>query len=188
LKVPTPVGHAVAGLAVGWVVERLSGDRPGQSPEDGDSRWWRRALPLVCAVVAFVPDLDIVLGAHRGASHSAAGVIAAGLAGAAIAVVRRWPIARTSIACALALASHVVLDWLGRDSSIPIGIPALWPFSTHYFYSGLDVFWDVSRRYWIPREFILGNLEALARELVVLGPMAALAFWFRFGDARLKPR
>jgi hypothetical protein len=178
----------VAGLAVGWVAERLGGEPPGEGSHESGSRWWRRGLPLTCAVVAFVPDLDIVLGVHRGASHSAAGVVVAGVAGAAIAAALRWPVLRTGVACALALASHVALDWLGHDTSIPIGIPALWPFSSRYFYSGLDLFWDVSRRYWIPREFIFGNLEALARELVVLGPFVALAFWFRFGGANLKRR
>jgi membrane-bound metal-dependent hydrolase YbcI (DUF457 family) len=174
--VPTPIGHAAAGLAVGWVTEALTIPRASQPL----ARLWPAGLPLACAVVAFAPDLDIVLGVHRGASHSVAGVVGAGVAGAALAAVAGWPRVRTAVACGLALASHIALDWLGHDSSVPIGIPALWPLSDHYFYSGIDLFADVSRRYWIPREFILGNLETLAREIVVMAPLVALAFWFRF--------
>ena len=34
--------------------------------------------------------------------------------------------------------------------------------------SGLDIFGEVSRRYWLLNEFILGNLRAVSWELVVL--------------------
>ena len=50
---------------------------------------------------------------------------------------------------------------------------ALWPISSSYYYSGLDVFADISRRYWKPEEFILKNAVSIAREIVILGPMLA---------------
>ena len=54
---------------------------------------------------------------------------------------------------------------------------ALWPLSAAYFYSGIDLFADISRRYWKPEEFILKNAVSIAREIAILGPVAALAWW-----------
>jgi hypothetical protein len=56
---------------------------------------------------------------------------------------------------------------------------ALWPVSTAYFYSGIDLFADISRRYWRPEEFILKNAASVAREFLILAPPAALAWWAR---------
>ena len=78
---------------------------------------------------------------------------------------------RTACASAIAYASHTLLDWLGTDSSPPIGIMALWPFSRGYYESSWHVFLAISRRYWLP-EFWTFNLYALARELLILVPIA----------------
>jgi hypothetical protein len=61
---------------------------------------------------------------------------------------------------------------------------ALWPLSTAYFYSGIDLFAEVSRRYWKPDEFIVRNAWSVARELLILGPVAVGAFWFRLRMGR----
>ena len=73
----------------------------------------------------------------------------------------------------MAYASHTLLDWLGTDSSPPIGIMALWPFSHRYFESSWHIFMAISRRYWLP-EFWIFNTLALARELAILLPLAFL--------------
>ena len=70
-----------------------------------------------------------------------------------------------------------MLDWLGKDTAPPFGLPALWPFSSRYYISGADLFMEISRRYWKPDEFIIGNLKAGGWELLVLGPIAALAWY-----------
>jgi hypothetical protein len=77
-----------------------------------------------------------------------------------------------AVAVAAAAASHTLLDWLGNDTSPPIGIMALWPFSRHYFQSDLRLFEAISRRYWLPEQFIWGNLRAVLREVLILGPIA----------------
>ena len=88
--------------------------------------------------------------------------------------------ARLACAIAIAYASHTLLDWLGTDSSPPIGIMALWPFSRGYYESTWHVFMAISRRYWLP-EFWTFNLYALGaraadpradRRWSVLGPCA----------------
>ena len=75
-------------------------------------------------------------------------------------------------------ASHTLLDWLGTDSTAPIGIMALWPFSREYYESSLHIFHAISRRYWL-QEFWTFNLFALLRELLILGPITVLAGYAR---------
>ncbi len=183
--VPSPIGHALAGIAAGWFVQ------PGGSPSGarrlGFSRRDVRLLALF-AVAGAAPDLDLLVGAHSGPTH---GVGAAALAGAltfGLFALRSGAGARgqspavggrgqtpwrLAAAVAAAYATHILLDWLGTDTSAPIGIMALWPFSHHYYESSAHVFMAISRRYWLP-EFWTWNLLALGRELLILVPIAAL--------------
>jgi inner membrane protein len=130
----------------------------------------RHAAALVAAI-AVAPDLDLLVGTHRGASHS---VGAALIAGAAAWIVLRSP--RWAAAAALAWGSHVLLDWLSNDTRPPIGIRALWPVSREYYKSAIEIFPPVSRRYWEAR-FWVYNLRAVAAELILLGPVAAVVAW-----------
>lgn len=166
---PSPLAHGLAAVTTGWLVD---------PPPRGDrTAAWKRAALFAAAGVA--PDLDLIVGAHSGPTH--------GLGAAAIAGVVAWLCLRglgwrggatTACAVALAYASHTLLDWLGADSSPPIGIMALWPFSRDYYESHLHVFMAISRRYWLTG-FWASNARALARELAILLPLAALAFFAR---------
>ena len=166
---PSPLAHALAAVAAGWMVD---------PPPRGDrTSAWKRVALFAAAGVA--PDLDLIVGAHSGPTH--------GLGAAAIAGVVAWLCLRgiawrrggtTACAVALAYASHTLLDWLGTDSSPPIGIMALWPVSRDYYESHLHVFRAISRRYWLP-EFWASNARALAGELAILLPLAALVFFAR---------
>jgi len=133
-------------------------------------------LVLACAALALAPDLDILLASHRTGTHSLAAAALAALACGAIARTAGAPGVTTGLTCGLVVASHSILDWLGRDSNTPRGVMALWPASAAYFYSGVDLFADVSRRYWKPDEFIVKNAVSVAREMAILGPIAALAW------------
>jgi hypothetical protein len=131
---------------------------------------------LLFGAVAVAPDLDLLVGAHSTYTHSIGAVIVVTLV--TLAMTRgRWP--RIALGIAAAWSSHILLDWLGSDTSPPIGIMALWPFSDGYYQSSLLVFDAISRRYWLPQEFIWGNLRAALKELLILGPIAWLAFWRR---------
>jgi membrane-bound metal-dependent hydrolase YbcI (DUF457 family) len=136
-------------------------------------------LVLACAALALAPDFDILLASHRTFTHSLAAVAVAAVACGAIARALGAPGLATGLTCGLAVAGHAFLDWLGHDGTPPIGLMALWPFSTSFYYSGVDLFVDVSRRYWKPEEFILKNAVSVARELIILGPVAVVAFWLR---------
>jgi membrane-bound metal-dependent hydrolase YbcI (DUF457 family) len=131
-----------------------------------------------CALAAAVADVDLLLPlAHRGPTHSVAAAIIAFAAAVFVLRGRKWRADRVRLASAIGLAvlSHVLLDWLGEDSSSPRGVMALWPVSTGYYISNLDVFAAVDRRYWLPG-FWRRNAAAFARELAILVPLAWLAF------------
>jgi membrane-bound metal-dependent hydrolase YbcI (DUF457 family) len=162
---PSPVGHALGGIAAGWLVENLRGARAG---------------PAITTMAAFagagmLPDVDLVFGVHRGPTHSLSAALIAGLA--VFALTRRVVFAA---AFAAAYASHTLLDWMGHDTTPPIGMTALWPFDRSYHQSRLHLFDAVSRRYWLPG-FWAHNFAALARELAVLVPVVAIiGLWRSF--------
>jgi inner membrane protein len=167
---PSPIGHALAGIAAGWMVQ-------GAPPVSARSDWWRDGL--LFGTLGVLPDADLLVGAHSGPTH---GVGTALLVGAVAFAV--WPAGgpsrlRAAAACLLAYGSHILLDWLGTDSSAPIGIMALWPLSRDYFDSGLHVFMAVSRRYWQGEAFWRQNLAAVSRELLILIPVVAVVTIFR---------
>lgn len=169
---PSPVGHVLAGLATAWIGRR----GPASRPRD----LWS-PLAIACALVAAAPDLDLVIGDHRGWSHSVGASIIVGVAAALFAAWRELPAWRTGTLVGTAFATHVLFDWLGKDTSVPGGVMALWPFVTSYYRSGLDLFPEISRRYWRPEEFVFGNLRSIVVEVAILGPIAAVVGWRRVG-------
>jgi inner membrane protein len=182
---PSPIGHALAGITVGMLCapalrRRSAPDPVSRPPHPGDAaphRFARRrvvsasALPAACAAIALVPDLDLLFGTHSTYTHSLGAVV---LAYFVARVPARQPPA-VALALALAWATHLLLDWLGSDTSAPIGIMALWPFTTEHYQSSLYVFDAISRRYWMGQTFVLQNLKAVTRELLILGPIVWLA-------------
>lgn len=170
---PSPVGHALGGFAFGWLVARSN-----QLPR-----------PLVAAAVfaglGVVPDADLLVpGTHRIYSHSIAAAALVGLLAtiSLMATGTRFggpsDRVRLALAAAAAYGSHVLLDWLGNDSSPPLGIRALWPFSDAFYESDLHLFPPVERRYWLPI-FWSRNTLAVSRELLVMSPLVVLALVVR---------
>jgi membrane-bound metal-dependent hydrolase YbcI (DUF457 family) len=158
---PSPVGHILAGLAVGSFANRRTD--------------WM--LPLVCGVAAALPDADFLFPIrHRGPSHSVLAAAVTAAATFAVLVIARVKRDRLRIAAAVGLAvlSHVLLDWLGKDSSTPRGVMALWPWTTTYYMSELNIFDAIDRRYWL-EGFWRRNTIALMRELVILLPIVWLS-------------
>jgi hypothetical protein len=169
---PSPIGHGLAGVAAGWIV----------GPSTPRGAVGRRVAVLMAAGAA--PDLDLLFGAHSGPTHGLGAAMVVGLA--AFAWLRLRGVrgaARIASAVAAAYASHTLLDWLGTDTSPPIGIMALWPVSREHYESRLHVFMAISRRYWLP-EFWTYNLRALARELLILVPIVWIAVAWRTGGRR----
>src|SRR6476469_6410573 len=168
---PSPVGHALAGIAAGWLV-----DRPGTV-----------ARTVIFALAGTAADIDLLFGSHSGPTHGLGAAMIAGTLVAVVSSVRLRADARRNAkekairlggAVMAAYASHTLLDWLGTDASPPIGIMALWPFSRDYYESSWHVFMAISRRYWLP-EFWTFNLSALVRELLILVPIALVVLTVR---------
>ncbi len=161
---PTPVGHALGALL-------LTAPLRGRSRLGGAA-----AIAVVAAAIA--PDLDLVISRHSAETHSVGAAALAVLATYLLLRTRGRP--RPAVWASLvgaAVLSHALLDWLGSDTSAPIGIMALWPFTRGYFESDAHLFMAVSRRYWL-EEFWVYNLSVLARELLLLGVPAAVAEWW----------
>jgi membrane-bound metal-dependent hydrolase YbcI (DUF457 family) len=146
---PSPIGHALGGVAIAWwAVPRRN-----------------RNAALLLAASALAPDLDLLVGNHRGISHSAGAAVLAG--GVAWMLSRR---AAWALAVALAWASHIALDWLSNDTRPPLGVMALWPVTAEYFKSSIEIFPPVSRR-WGDTRFWSHNLWAAFVEIALLGPL-----------------
>jgi inner membrane protein len=159
---PSPVGHALAGVAAGWMVQ-------GTPPFRARTIWIREAA--LFGSLAVLPDADLLVGAHSGPTHGVGAAILVGLV--AFVFWRGTPgvRARGALACTLAYGTHILLDWLGSDSSAPIGIMALWPLSREYYESSLHLFMAISRRYWHGWSFVRQNVTAVVREVLILGPI-----------------
>ena len=153
----------------------------------------RPAFGVLCAALGVLPDADLLVGLHSRYTHSVGAAAVVGLL-AALA----WPRWRRvvdphvpsrlvfALACAAAWASHILLDWLGSDTTPPVGIMALWPFTSSFYQSDLHWFSAISRRYWLPEFFAL-NLRAAWRELWLLGPLAVLIGWLRAREPAASP-
>src|SRR5689334_5388914 len=166
---PSPIGHSLAGLAVAWTADLVPGDRAWRTAPPTAS-WYRRAgngLTLACAILAAIPDADLLLRLHRTFSHSIGAVIVTGVAAALVAARLRLPIARVALMCAGAYGTHLVLDWLAVDRLPPYGLQALWPFSSAWLISGWDLFPQTERRRIFSAASMRINIAALAQELAI---------------------
>ncbi len=183
---PSPIGHALAGVAVAWSADLADGRRSS------------RRLVLVFAGLGMLPDADLLFpGAHRTATHSITAavltfIIAAvvtgevtGLRASRFGALARW---RTATVCGLAYASHLLLDWLGADYFPPFGIQLLWPFSDRWFMSNVDLFRQTARRDFLTPPIIRQNALAVAQEIAILAPILLVLWLVRVKTAaRLAP-
>ncbi len=167
----TPLGHALAGLAAGTAA---SGGRTILGP-------WQDLVFFT--VVALLPDLDFIPGLltgqnyHQGPSHS---LLAALLVAILCGLWGRtrghgWLLAWCGGVVCL---SHLAVDYLTLDKLPPYGLPLLWPFSPEHMTAKHAIFLDV-KRHSLTWAVIAHDLKAMAWELLLLGPLAALALWLR---------
>lgn len=142
---PSPVGHALGGLIVGELL----------TPS---------AL-LICALAGALPDIDFAWGGHSRETHSLGAALIAGLV---VLAWKRQP--RLALAVTLAWSTHVLFDWLGSDDTPPLGVMALWPVNSNFYFAHAYVFEAISRRYWLDN-FITHNTWAVIKEVLMLGPL-----------------
>lgn len=173
----------MGGLILGWLVSGDRAPRPtagGTDPNATRPGLATRLRAIVLhpwtigfAVLGALADIDFAFGIHSQQTHSLGAIALVSI------VATLWggrPDVRRGLACGLAYGSHVLLDWMGNDTTPPIGIMALWPLTDAYYQSTLYVFDAISRRYWLPN-FWTHNLAAVAREIAILAPVAAAVWW-----------
>lgn len=166
---PTPIGHALGGVVVGLLAGGPARSARSSSPAPVD-----RTFLFICAAAACLPDVDFLWGRHNMETHSVGFAVMVG------AVVFLWRRSlRLSVACAGAVISHVLFDWLGSEDSPPLGVMALWPLSSNFYFAHAYLFEAISRRYWLPN-FVPHNLLAVAREIAIVGSVVAALWWWRF--------
>jgi membrane-bound metal-dependent hydrolase YbcI (DUF457 family) len=173
--VPSPIGHVLGGVAAGWLVAGTAAapHHRRRDTQHGAPDWMREAT--LFGSIGAAPDLDLLFGAHSTYTHSLGAVV---LTAGAVLFWTRGPQPRVALACAAAVASHILLDWLGSDTTPPIGIMALWPLTREFYQSPFHVFMAISRRWWLPG-FYLQNGLAVLWELAILVPIVIVTRMFR---------
>ncbi len=155
----------MAALAVGWAVSGVPADR-----------WGILRQTAILVAIGMAPDLDLLIGRHSMETHS----LGAAIIVASVAAWQRWPLASSRltiwVVVALAWMSHPLLDALGSDTSVPIGVMAFWPLSDTHVQTGWEVFGPISRRYWRD-DFWSINLRSVSTEVIILTPLLCATLW-----------
>lgn len=173
---PSPVGHALGGLIVGLALS------PRPLGTLGTVGTLGTLGTVACAAV--LPDIDFLWGRHNMETHSVGAAVLAGLA--TLAWTRgRNP--RVALAVMLAWATHILFDWLGSDDTPPLGVMALWPLNSTFYFADAFVFDAISRRYWLPN-FVSHNVWAVIKETLILGPPFLLLTALRWRERRRSRR
>jgi membrane-bound metal-dependent hydrolase YbcI (DUF457 family) len=180
---PSPIGHALAGVAVAWGADLVPGNRAWRTAPPS-AAWYRRAgngLTVTCAALAAAPDLDLAVREyHRSVTHSVTAVAVVGLIAAFVAARRHRPVARVAAMCAGAWATHLLLDWLAVDRLYyPYGIQLFWPFDRRWFISRLDIFVGTERHNILGAAAIEQNAVAIGQELLLLLPIVVMLWLIR---------
>ena len=175
---PSPVGHALAGVAVAWGADLVPGRRAWRIAP-ADACWYRKAgdgLTVVCLALAAIPDADLLTSSHRTFSHSISSVVVVALVAAVAAAWAHRPVVRIAGMSGAAYASHLFLDWLGVDTTPPEGIQVFWPFAHAWFISGFDLFRATERENLFSAQAFWTNVLAVTQEIVLLAPVL-VALW-----------
>ncbi len=76
---PSPLGHALGGLAAGWLVAGPAGDRGRGAGPAGARLRDGRVRALAFAGLGMAADLDLLVGRHSQFTHSIGATIVVGL-------------------------------------------------------------------------------------------------------------
>jgi membrane-bound metal-dependent hydrolase YbcI (DUF457 family) len=103
-------------------------------------------------------------------------VVAAGVIARRASLTPIWQVA---LLCGLAYGSHPLLDWLGDDTKLPLGVQLLWPFSDTWYISQWRVFRATTLGGFFRPDTILSNIVAILQETALLAPIAMGAWMLR---------
>lgn len=168
---PTPVGHTLMGYIV-YTDRKMA-------------NWnltWRDLLIFI--LVANLPDIDYLPGFlmgkpnkfHHGMTHSISLAVLIGcILGLIYFMKERRNFVKYFFSFSMTYSSHLLLDFLGKDTSYPYGEQLFWPFSNIYFMSPIAIFSDVhkasSSKIFIQSLFNWNNLGTVVIEAIILLPI-----------------
>jgi inner membrane protein len=168
---PTPVAHSIAGAAISIAWSKKRPIEP--------------KIFIASLAAACLADIDFAIGfllgrnIHHYFTHSVGFTV---LFAAAVYLASRWlsRASPASDACLLGVSylSHVLLDMLSKDTRAPYGVELFWPFSGQFYISPILVFDDIWRGT-LAKLFGLHNWLAVLREIWIVGPAAALVFYWK---------
>jgi membrane-bound metal-dependent hydrolase YbcI (DUF457 family) len=176
--VPSPLAHGLAGAAV------YAALAPAGRPRRAGWPWGLAALAGMAADLDFVPGLLVLDPSryHHWVTHSVLAVavfvaLAAPLAGAL------GPPGRRVAILGLAYGSHLALDWLTVDRTVPRGIPLLWPLDDTFYISPVLLFTNLHHGASWDAFVNWHNVGAVLTEAGLLGLPVALFCARRVGRA-----
>jgi membrane-bound metal-dependent hydrolase YbcI (DUF457 family) len=178
---PSPIGHTLAGVLTAWIVDVIPGQRTWRAPAPAAS-WLDRAgdgLTILCAALAAAPDIDLLFAGHRTVTHSIGAVMLVGVVVGLMAARSGRPALRVALMCAAAYASHLLLDWMAVDQTVPRGLQAFWPLSHRWYISDWNLFRATERRRIFTGTVMQLNGATIAHELAILLPCVAVAWLIR---------
>ena len=173
---PLPVAHSLAGFTI------LQGQRLVFF-----QKLWQNVLLFV--VLANLADADFIPGFfvgnpnafHQLHSHSLGAAVLVGVLGAWYFGRKNQKYAAYFVVIALAYFSHVLLDYFNHDMRAPYGVMMWWPFSGEHFTAPQPIFFAVHKSSasgtFLQSLWHIRNWQALLRELLVMGPVALIAWW-----------
>jgi membrane-bound metal-dependent hydrolase YbcI (DUF457 family) len=164
---PTPVAHSLAGATIALLAN-------GRGPLD-------RKFLAASVVASCLPDIDFAIGflvgrnVHHYFTHSLGFAVL--FAGAAY-LLSRYRRGFHTLVLGASYLSHILLDLLSEDTAAPYGVQLLWPLSQEFYISPVLVFDDIWRGT-LAKLLGLHNWLAVVREILIVGPMAALVLTWR---------
>ncbi len=171
----TPVGHMIAGVAA-------SLGRQGLLPPIN----WKVILGVF--VLANLPDIDFLFGAvvgnpnrfHHGWTHSIAFAVLTGVTVGVIVQLQRKNGIKAGLWASGILGTHLVLDYISKDTRVPYGMPLFWPFSDAQYLSPVIILQDVHKASGNDAFFASlicwHNLVTIFIEVAVLSPLILLVY------------
>ena len=170
----TPIAHGLAGYTVLLVGEpRLAADFRSNLQAIGAGFVFGSMADadFLVAYYTKIPELQ-----HHFFSHSISFTLAIGVVTyLLLKVLIHSAVFRTALLLMAAYGSHLSLDYFTHDGSPPIGIPLFWPMTDRHMVAPVEVFLSIHRGS-IQALFGSHNFMALFREVLVLGPLALLAY------------
>jgi inner membrane protein len=167
---PSPVAHAFAGVAV------YAALAPGAGPRRDWQPWALAAFAAMAADLDFLPGLLVGQPSrwHHWATHSVAAALVFALLVSLVAVRGLPDRGRRALLLLAAYGSHLALDWLTVDRTVPQGIPLLWPVSDAVFLAPRPLFTDIHHGASWQAFVNWHNAGAALREALFVGlPVAA---------------